>query len=88
MPKENPLVSPHFGTFGNWFPPTLMTTGTRDAFQHQVEKTAVKMANAGVAVTVHIWEDLWHVFEYNPEIEEAAKSIQNIAAFLRPYLDS
>ncbi|MEM7111067.1 MAG: alpha/beta hydrolase [Chloroflexota bacterium] len=85
-PNDDPLVSPHFATYGSWFPPTLMTTGTKDALRPQLEKTAVKMAHSGVDVTVHIWEDLWHVFEYNPEIEEAAKSIQQIAAFIRPYL--
>lgn len=82
-PNDNPLLSPHFAVFGSWFPPTLMTTGTRDAFRLQVEKTAVKMAHAGVDVTVHIWEDLWHVFEYTPEIEEAAQSIRQIADFVR-----
>ncbi len=85
-PKSHPLVSPHHATYGDWFPPVLFTTGTKDCFQHQVMKTAEKMSEAGVDVSLNIWQDLWHVFEFTPEIPEAIKSIQHIADFFRSHL--
>ncbi len=86
-PNTDPLVSPHFGKYGEWFPPTLFTSGTKDVFQHQVKKTAEKMAASGVDVTVHMWKGMWHVFEYYPEIVEAGRSIELIAEFVRSHME-
>lgn len=86
QPNDDPLVSPHFGSYGSWFPPTLFTSGTKDVFQFQVRKTAEKMAASNVDVTIHMWEGMWHVFEYYPEIPEALRSIDHIADFVRSHL--
>ncbi len=84
-PSDDPLISPHFAEFGTWFPPILFTTGTRDCFQHQVMKTGRKMSEASIPVSIHIWEGLWHVFEFY-DIPEAKASIKNMADFLRGHL--
>ena len=85
-PNNDPYVSPHFATYGEWFPPILFTTGTRDVFQFQVLKSAEKLAHANIDVTVHLWQGMWHVFEYYPEIPEAGRSIAQIATFVRAHV--
>jgi hypothetical protein len=44
------------------------------------------MRLAGVDARLHVWEGLWHVFEWYPDIPEAELSLDEIAAFLRRHL--
>lgn len=88
MPVSDPFVSPHYAAYGSWCPPLLFTSGTRDVFQYQILKSAKKMGQASVDVTVHMWEGMWHVFEYYPTLPEATKSIKQIAKFLLGYIHS
>ena len=83
---RDPLVSPLYGDFDAGFPPTLITTGTRDLFLSQAVRLSRVLRQAGAECRLHVWDGLWHVFEFYPEIPEARQSIEEIAAFLKGYL--
>lgn len=77
----DPAVSPIFGDYAGG-PPTILTTGTRDLLQSQVVRLARVMRGAGVQVDLRVWDGLWHVFEFDDRLPEAAQSVSEIADFL------
>ncbi len=85
-PTDDPLVSPLRGAYGAGFPPTLITTGTRDLFLSQAVRLHRVLRRAGAESRLNVWDGLWHVFEFYPEIPEAGQSIEEIAAFLKRHL--
>ena len=82
---SNPLISPLHGEFGDWFPPVILTTGTGDCLQHMTRRLAEKLDSAGVEVHLDVWDMLWHVFEFYPDVPEADASLGHIADFLSDY---
>ena len=38
-------------------------------------------------VTLDVWEGMWHVFQAEPDVPEAAQARRKSAAFLRHWLD-
>ncbi|MEM7294052.1 MAG: alpha/beta hydrolase, partial [Pseudomonadota bacterium] len=58
----------------------------RDLLQSGSVAIANKLEAAGVEVTLRVWEDLWHVFEFYPELPEAQASINEIVAHLKSQL--
>lgn len=83
--RTNPEISPLYGTFDAHFPPSIITTGTRDQLLSSSVRLARVMREAGTSVDLRVWEGMWHVFEYYPEIPEADASLTEIAAFLERY---
>ena len=81
---KDPLVSPLYADFSPGFPPTLITTGTREGFLSDCARLSTKMRQAGVDVRLHVWEGMWHSFEWYFEIPEAELSMDEICEFLRP----
>jgi acetyl esterase/lipase len=82
----NPLISPLYGDYDADFPPTLITTGTRDFLLGDCARLSTKLRQSGVDVSLHLWEGLWHVFEFYPQLPEAKKSLKEIADFLNSAL--
>lgn len=80
---KDPLVSPLYADFSPGFPPTLITTGTREGFLSDCARLSTKMRQAGVDVRLHVWEGMWHSFEWYFEIPEAELSMDEICDFLR-----
>ncbi len=83
----HPGLSPLRGTWNEPLPPVMITTGTRDLFLDQNRTLATVLESAGADVTLRVWDDLWHVFEFYDELPEADRSLRDIAAFLRRHLD-
>ena len=83
-PLDDPGISPLFGDFGG-FPPTMITTGSRDLLLSDCLRLAHKLRDAGVECDLRVWEDLWHVFEFYP-IPEARQSIAEMADFIHAHL--
>lgn len=79
--KTNPEISPIHHDFDSDWPPTLITTGTRDRLAGQCAALARAIREAGAAADLRLWDGLWHVFEYY-DIPEADLSLKEIAAFL------
>lgn len=80
----DPSISPLFGSFKN-FPPTIITTGTRDMLLAMCLKLHRQMLRAGINVECRVWEGLWHVFEYYDQYPEANESLREIAAYLNEH---
>ncbi|QGX99382.1 hypothetical protein EI983_14370 [Roseovarius faecimaris] len=78
----DPRLSPLYCSFSSAWPPCLITTGTRDMFLIQCARLARAMREAEAPVNLRVWDSLWHVFEYYPDIPEAAASLAEIARFL------
>ncbi len=58
----------------------------RDLLMSDSARLSTVMRRAGVEVSLHLWEGMWHVFEYTPEIPEAGQSLEEIADFLAGHL--
>jgi monoterpene epsilon-lactone hydrolase len=83
---RSPAVSPLYATLPAGFPPTLITSATRDAFLSDCARLSTKMRQAGIAAELRVWEGLWHVFEYYPEIPEGRASLDEVAAYIDRHL--
>lgn len=81
----DPYLSPLFGDFSKGFPPTLLTTGTRDVFLSNTVRFHRALRRAGVPAELHVMEACGHVqFPHSPEAEEIDREIRRfIAAVLR-----
>lgn len=83
---KDPLLSPVYGDF-NGFPPTILTTGTRDLLLSNTVRVHRKLRNAGVPATLQVFEGQSHAQFYRdinaPETKEA---FDEIAMFFNQYL--
>ncbi len=80
-PADDPLVSPVHGDFTG-FPPTFISTGTRDLLLSDCVRVSSAMRSDGVDVTLRVWEGMWHVFEFYRELPEARASMSEIATWI------
>lgn len=78
----DPSISPINGKFNKTFPPILITTGTRDLLFSQAMGLTEVLREQDVVVDLRVWEDLWHVFEWDEKLPEAQESVSQIAKFL------
>ena len=85
-PLASPDISPLFADVAKGFPPTLITTGTRDVLLSDCARLSTKLRRAGVNVDLRVTEGMWHVFEFYPQLPEAEDSIRGIATFLDKHL--
>jgi len=85
-PLASPDISPLFADVAKGFPPTLISTGTRDVLLSDCARLSTKLRRAGVNVDLRVTEGMWHVFEFYPQLPEAEDSIRGIATFLDKHL--
>ncbi len=83
-----PALSPIPGDCGKGFPPTLVTTGTRDLFLSHSVRQYWALRRAGVPAELRVWEGMWHSFQSAPAIPEAVECRAEVAAFLGAALDA
>ena len=81
-PKNDPGISPVFAGYNADFPPTIITTGTRDLLLSHSLAQAKVMEHAGIDITLRVWDGMWHVFEFYPDLPEAEQSLSEVAAHL------
>ncbi|HEX7873299.1 MAG TPA: alpha/beta hydrolase fold domain-containing protein [Sphingobium sp.] len=80
----DPYLSPLFGDFSKGFPPTILNSGTRDAFLSNTVLMHRKLLRAGIEAELHVWEAMPHGgFFGAPEDQEV---LQQQARFIRRYL--
>ena len=79
--------SPVFGAFDAAFPPCLITTGTRDLLLSQSLELAHNMRANNVKVDLRVWDELWHVFEWDPRLPESELSLLQVSEFIKTSLD-
>ncbi|MCB2076164.1 MAG: alpha/beta hydrolase fold domain-containing protein [Novosphingobium sp.] len=56
----DPLLSPVFADFGKGFPPSILTSGTRDALLSDTVRIHRALRSAGIEAELHVWEAMPH----------------------------
>jgi epsilon-lactone hydrolase len=83
---KDPQLSPVYGDYAG-FPPTILTSGTRDLFLSNTVRVHRKLRQAGVAADLHVFEGQSHAQyagdAYAPETKE---HFAELAAFFDKYL--
>jgi epsilon-lactone hydrolase len=79
----DPYLSPLFGDFGRGFPPTVLTSGTRDLFLSNTVRMHRALRAAGVPAELHVLEAGPHGGFWGQAPEDA-----EIAADVRRFLDA
>jgi epsilon-lactone hydrolase len=75
---RDPLVSPLFADFSKGFPPTILTTGTRDLLLSDTVRMHRALRTGGIEADLHVWEAGGHGLFLNmaPEDADRAAEIQ------------
>ena len=69
--RRDPLLSPAFADYSKGFPPTVLTTGTRDLLLSSTVLLHRAMRRGGVKAELHVWEAMTHApFFGAPEQDE------------------
>ena len=83
---KNPYISPIYGDFKG-FPPTILTSGTRDLFLSNTVRTHRKLRRAGVIADLNIYEGQSHAqYQMNVDAPETKEAFIDIANFFDRYL--
>ena len=85
-PLDDPAISPLFADLPQDFPPTLVTSGTRDLLLSQAVEIVSRLRAHGCEVELRVFEHMWHVFEFYPQIPEAGISLNGVCDFLESAL--
>jgi acetyl esterase/lipase len=78
---RDPYLSPIFGDFTKGFPPSILTTGTRDLFLSNTVLMHRALLRAGVEAELHVWEAMPHGGFFGAP--EDAEVLEQQASFIR-----
>ena len=78
---RDPSVSPLYADFRNGFPPSYISSGTRDLFLSHCSRLQRKLLDAGIENQLVVYEGMWHVFQGFP-IPEADDAWRDMTAFI------
>lgn len=83
---KDPLLSPVYGDF-HGFPPTFLTTGTRDLFLSNTVRVHRKLREAGVEAQLNVFEGQSHAqYLFNEDAPETKAAFGEIAQFFDAHL--
>lgn len=83
---KDPLLSPVYGDL-HGFPPTILTTGTRDLFLSNTVRVHRKLREAGVDAVLQVWEGQSHAQYYRDiDAPETKEYNAEIARFFNQHL--
>src|SRR6202007_2511471 len=83
---KNPYISPIYGDFKG-FPPTILTSGTRDLFLSNTVRVHRKLRQAGVIADLHVFEGQSHAqYAGDPDAPETKEHFGELTAFFDRYL--
>ncbi|QGM99308.1 alpha/beta hydrolase [Methylocystis parvus] len=77
---KNPYLSPVYGNYKN-FPPTILTTGTRDLFLSNTVRVHRALRRAGAEADLNVYEGMSHAQYAGPGMPEAREVFEDIARF-------
>lgn len=85
---RDPLVSPLYGDMTG-LPPMLIQVGDHEILLSDSTRVTEKITAAGGQVTLQVWPDMWHVFQFFiGKMPESRRAIHDIGAFLKKALDA
>jgi epsilon-lactone hydrolase len=83
---KDPLLSPIYGDVRG-FPPTILTTGTRDLLLSNTVRMHRKLRSAGVEAVLQVFEGMAHAQYYrDPTAPESKEAFEEIAGFFDRHL--
>jgi acetyl esterase/lipase len=83
----DPLLSPVYGDMSG-FPPTILTSGTRDLLLSNTVRVHRKLRQAGVEAALHVYEGQSHAqYLFDDAAPEAKEAFQEIASFFDRHLE-
>lgn len=83
---RDPLISPMYGNLQG-LPPLLVHVGGDEILREDAVRLVDKAASAGVYVRLEIFPRMWHVWQINLELPQAAQSLDGVADFFKTNLD-
>jgi epsilon-lactone hydrolase len=84
---KTPLASPLFADLQG-LPPLLIQVGTEELLLDDANNLERRAKEAGVEVTLEVWEEMIHVWHYfYPMLEEGRKAIARVGAFIKAKVD-
>jgi monoterpene epsilon-lactone hydrolase len=81
-PATLPEVSPVLAEFHAGFPPTIITTGTRDLLLSDALRLHRRLRDSGVPARLRVREGMWHAFEGVPGLPEGEQNLAEVFTFL------
>jgi len=78
----DPYASPVFANFKD-FPPIMVHAGSLEILRDDASRIGARAAEAGVSVSVEIYDGMQHVFQAQPYIPEARVSLQRLGNFIK-----
>lgn len=85
---RDPDVSPIYADYGADFPPTAISTATRDLNLSSAVRLHDKLDQAGVPTKLLVAEGMWHGFNWQADVPEAIRARTAVARFLHDALRS
>ena len=83
---KDPQLSPVYGDL-SIFPPTILTSGTRDLFLSNTVRVHRKLRQAGVVADLHVFEGQSHAqYQSDPDAPEVKEHFAELAAFFDKHL--
>ena len=83
---KDPYISPIYGDF-HGFPPTILTSGTRDLFLSNTVRTHRKLRRAGVVADLNVYEGMSHAqYGFDVNAPETKEAFTDIARFFDKHL--
>jgi epsilon-lactone hydrolase len=83
---KDPMLSPVYGDMSG-FPPTLLTTGTRDLLLSNTVRVHRKLRQAGVEAELHVYEGQSHAnYMRDVDAPETKEAFEEIARFFGKHL--
>jgi acetyl esterase/lipase len=83
---KDPLLSPIYGDMSG-FPPTILTSGTRDLLLSNTVRVHRKLRQAGVEAVLQVYEGQSHAHYYRDDTApESKEAFGEIAAFFDKHL--
>ncbi len=85
LKRTNPsdqYASPAFASFKD-FPPIMVHAGSLEMLRDDASRLGDRAADAGVPVSVEIYDGMQHVFQANAHVPEARVSLQRLGQFIR-----
>jgi epsilon-lactone hydrolase len=84
---KDPMLSPVYGDLRG-FPPTILTTGTRDLFLSNTVRVHQKLREAGVVADLIVFEGMSHAqYLRDPDAPESEEHFTQVTAFFERFLE-
>ncbi|HEY2069504.1 MAG TPA: alpha/beta hydrolase [Rhizomicrobium sp.] len=79
---SDPYASPVFASFKD-FPPIMVHAGSLEILRDDASRIGERAAEAGVSVSVEIYDGMQHIFQANAYVPEARVSLQRLGNFIK-----